>query len=206
MCFNVPDPECCSCGNCLIPLSWTGPDLLHWPRDVVGVIKTWPPKVRASFLLCQFPRHVPKIWKSKPSLMWKRKNRKAFHFLTHNILCLLQEKGGSSDCVIIPRDGLRSRECTVRLWLWPLWAVENAAQKSCLWEQLGQVTKASSYPSSCVSPGQKGTRQFIDGIWITTKPYGSRRDGAQLMSLEVCMGQREGRQRLPHLSTTAPPW
>lgn len=130
--------------------------------------------------------------------MWKKRNRKreGIRFLTSNLLCSLQEKGRSSDYVIIPRNRLRSWECTVRLWLWPS-SSRKCSPKSCSWECLGQITKAFSSLSSCVIPGQKASRQLIDGIWLKAKPYGSNRGGAQLRSLVACTEQREGRQRLP---------
>lgn len=164
MCLNVPNPECCSCGNCLIPLSWTSPDLLHQSRDVVGAIKAWPPKARASFLLCQFPSHVPKIQKSKPSLMWKRKNRKrkAIHFLTHNFLCSLQEKDRSSDYVIIPRNELRSRECTVRLWLWPP-SCRKCSPKKLLMGTARSDNRSIFIPELLCQPRTE-SHQLIDGI------------------------------------------
>ncbi|XP_032912756.1 chloride anion exchanger isoform X2 [Catharus ustulatus] len=71
----------------------------------------------------------------KPSMFFLTIHDAVLHILLKKDIAsspklkLAEEKGRSSDCVDIPRNGLRSRECTVRLWPCPP-AVENADQKA----------------------------------------------------------------------------
>lgn len=94
----------------LIPLSWTGPALLHFPgRGHKGLTSESIFPHRSTS-----PAHFRDL-KSKASFRVKKEKKEAINFLTHNFLCSLQEKSNNDDYIIITSNGLRSRECMVSL-------------------------------------------------------------------------------------------